>query len=88
MSNLQQRTKGATAQEGCNVLGTFLTFDGRFDTEVAHRLARANRTFYASWELMGTTSIPLERRLQAFRSVVGTAVFWCAGSWNLTREQH
>ncbi len=82
-----KRTKRTTAPEGFKVLGTFVTFENMFDTELEHRLTRANRALYASWELLGCTSIPLEKRLQVFRSVVDTAVCWCADSWNLERTK-
>ncbi len=69
-------------------MGTFLTRESKFDNELRRRLSRANGAYYASWELLGCTRIPLEKRLQVFRPVVDTAVFWCAGSWNFMREQN
>ena len=72
---------------GFKVLGTLVSFDNGFDVEVENRLARAWRAFRASWELLGCTSIPLAKRSQVFRATVEASFFWCAGSWNLTREQ-
>ena len=55
------RTKRATRREGFKVPGTFLNFDGGFDVELENRLTRANRAFFASWDLLGCTSIQLEK---------------------------
>ena len=73
--------------EGFKVLGTMITFDNNFDVEIENRLARANATFYANWELLGCTSSPLAKRMQIFRATVESTFLWCAGSWNLRVEQ-
>ena len=74
--------------EGFKVLGTMLTFDNKFDVEIEYRLSRASNAFYASWELLGCGSVPLNTMLRVFKAVVDASVFWCAGSWNLTRGQN
>ena len=38
--------------------------------------------------LLGCVSVPLSKRILIFKAAVDASVFWCAGSWNLTREQH
>ena len=73
--------------EGFKVPGTIITFDNNFDVEIENRLARANATFYANWELLGCTSSPLAKRMQIFRATVEATFLWCAGSWNLRVEQ-
>ncbi len=82
------RALRTSAAEGFRVLGTMLTFDNKFDVEVEYRLSRANNAFYANSDLLGCVSVPLKTRLRVFRSVVDASVFWCAGSWNLSREKN
>ena len=65
----------AKMKEGFKVLGTIITFDGRFDLELENRLTRANRAFYPSWDLLGCITIPLAKRIQIFRSVVESSFF-------------
>ncbi len=60
--------------EGFKVLGTIITFDNNFDVEIENRLARANATFYANWELLGCVSVPLNTRLRVFKAVVDASV--------------
>ena len=80
-------TRRTEAKSGFKVLGTMVAFDNNFDAEVENRLARATRAFWASWEMLGCTSVPLPKRLQIFRATVEASMFWCAGSWNLRAEQ-
>ena len=58
------------------------------DVELEFRLSRANNAFYANWDLLGCVSVPLSKRILIFKAAVDASVFWCAGSWNLTREQN
>ena len=80
-------TRRAEAKIDFKALGTMVTFDNAFDVEVENRLARATRTFWANWEMLGCVSIPLPKRLQVLRATVAASFAWCAGSWNLTLEQ-
>ncbi len=81
-------TLRTSAAEGFKVLGTIVTFDIKYDLEIEHRLSRANTAFYASWSVPGCASVPLKTRLRVFRAAVDASVFWCAGSWNLSREHN
>mgnify|MGYP000450195683 CR=1 FL=1 len=80
-------TRRAGRKEGFKVLGTMIASGNIFDVDVENRLARATRTFWANWELLGCVSIPLAKRLHEFRATVEASFLWCAGSWNLTIEQ-
>ena len=51
----KKRTKRTAAQEGFKVLGTFVTFDNKFEVELEHRLTRADRVVWANWELLGAS---------------------------------
>ena len=83
-----KRTLRTEAKVGFKVLGTYVTFDNRFEVEIEYRLMRADRAFWASWNLLGCASVPLTKRLAIFKATVNATLFWCAGSWNLTREQN
>ncbi len=60
----------AGAKSGFKVLVTMVAFDNTFAVEVSYRLARATKTLWSSWELLGCVSIPLPKRLQIFRAAV------------------
>ena len=83
-----ERTRRAAAKDGFKVLGTFVTFDNKLDVELENRLSRADRALWANWGLLGCTTTPLSTILAVFKATVNATVFWCAGSWNLTREQN
>ncbi len=54
----KKRTRRTTAQEGFQVMGAVVTFDNKLEVELKHRLTRADRVFWARWELLGCISIP------------------------------
>ncbi len=87
-STSKKRATGGTAQEGFKVLGTYVTFDNKFEVELDHMLTRADRLFWASWELLGCVSIPREKRIGVFVATVNATVVWCAGFGSLPREQN
>ena len=47
-----KRTLRAEAKVGFKVLGTYVTFDNRFEVEIEYRLMRADRAFWANWNLL------------------------------------
>ncbi len=55
-------TRLASANGGFKLLGTFVTFDNSFDVEIENRLTRSSRSFHASWDMFGCTSVPLSKR--------------------------
>ncbi len=83
-----KRTLRTEANVGFKVLGTYVTFDNRFEVEIEYRLMRADRAFWANWSLLGCVSVPLEKRLSVFTAAVNATMLWCAGTWNLTRAQN
>ena len=84
----KKRTLRTEAKEGFKVLGAYVAFDNNSEVELENRLSRADRAFWANWSLLGCISVPLVKRLAILKATVGATLFWCAGSWNLTREQN
>ena len=84
----EKRTRRAEAKEGFKVLGAYVTFGNNNEVELENRLSRAHRAFWANWSLLGCVSVPLVKRLAILKATVGATLFWCAGSWNLRREQN
>ena len=78
----------AKAAVGFKVLGTQLTFDNNYEVELESRLRKADNAFWANWGLLGCVSVPLVKRLAVFTGAVNATMFWCAGTWNLTRAQN
>ena len=72
---------------GFRALGVHLTFDNQFDVELKARIDAAWRAFYKYADLLFCRSAPIAKRLQVFNMVARPALFWCAGSWNLTKVQ-
>ena len=78
----------AKAAAGFKVLGTQITFDNSYEVELESRLRKADSAFWANWGLLGCVSVPLVKRLAVFTASVNATMFWCAGTWNLTRAQN
>ena len=70
--------------EGFKVLGTILTFNAHFDVEIERRIRAAKAAFARIADVLCCKDAPLGRRLDLLNRVVGPALFWCAGSWNLS----
>ena len=72
---------------GFKVLGTFITFDNAFDVELVRRIAASWSAFSKFASLLKCREISLESRLRMFAKAVHPAMLWCAGSWNLRKNQ-
>ena len=72
---------------GFEALGVKITFDNCFETELQNRISRAWRAFYKHKHLLCCRAAPISSRFRLLCSVVCPALFWCAGSWNLTARQ-
>ena len=64
-----------------------LTFDNGSEVELQNRIARSWRAFYKYRDLLCCRAAPWKNRLSLLNTVVRTSLFWCSGSWNLTRRQ-
>ena len=74
--------------EGYKVLGTQLTFHNRCDAELKRREKAAWGAFYKNAEVLCCKAVPLVKRFRFLSRTVEPALFWCAGSWNLTSQQY
>ena len=72
---------------GFMALGVRLTFDNSFAYELSERISKAWRAFYKYRDLLCCKNCPMKPRLKLLRLLVACALFWCAGSWNLTTVQ-
>ena len=75
-----------TREERFKALGVWTTFDGRFSKELAEREVSAWRRFYVLRHLLYDFNVALNYRLRLLTSWV-VSMYWCAGSWILTRTQ-
>ena len=73
---------------GFKVLGTHLTFDNQDDVELDRRISGAWGAFHKFAPLLVCPVVPVEKRLEVLTRAVHPALFWCAGSWNLRRNQN
>ena len=76
-----------TREQGFKALEVWITFDGHFTKEFAERQVSAWRRFYALRQLLCDNSVALKYRLRLLTSSVVSSMYWCAGSWILTRTQ-
>ena len=74
-------------KKGYKVLGTFVTFDNSFDVELGRRISAAWSAFSKYSGILKAKCVPLEARLSLFAKTVNPALFWCAGSWTLRKDQ-
>ena len=72
-------------EEGFKVL--WITFDGHFTKKIAEREVAAWRRFFALRHMLCNNNIALKYRLRLLISCVLSSMYWCAGSWILTRTQ-
>ena len=72
---------------GFKVLGTLLSFDGRYGQELANRIQRAWRAFFAHKNLLCYQGGSLKVRFKLLDSLVSRSLFWCSGTWVLTRKE-
>ena len=78
---------GRLATQSPIALGARITFDGHFKKEPAERDVSAWRLFYSLRHLLCDDRVALKHRLRLFSSCVVSSLYWCAGSWMLTRSQ-
>ena len=69
------------------MLGTVVTFDNSAELELQQRICKAWRAFLKHKHILCCRTAPIPERLKLLQSLVGTTLFWCSGSWNLTVKQ-
>ena len=83
----RESVRRAPRRDGFKVLGVQVTFDNSFESELQIRISRSWRAFYKYKHLLCHRDSPLKDRLSLLCSLVSNSLFWCAGSWNLTKRQ-
>ena len=76
-----------TREEGFKALGVWITFDGHFTKDLAEREVSAWRRFCALRQLLCDNNVALRCMLRLLTSCVVSSMYWCAGSWILTRTE-
>ena len=79
--------KRAPRSEGFVALGTQITFDNCFDVELDARIRKAWGAFHKHKDILCCQAAPFTARMQLLSSLVEGSLFWCAGSWTLTKKQ-
>jgi len=77
----------ASRKVGFKALGVQVTFDNQYSVELEARIKSTWRSFYKFFDLLGCRSAPIGKRLKLMTVALHSALFWCAGSWNLTTVQ-
>ena len=72
--------------QGFKVLGVMISFDNHFEIELGQRIKSGWRNFYKNYDTLTHPDAPIKKRLALLNRLVGPALFWCAGSWNLTKK--
>ena len=79
--------KRAPRAEGFSAVGVRICFDNGYEMELQERFSRAWRAFYSNASLLTCRTASLKLRLNLLKTLVMQSLFWCSGSWNLTRKQ-
>ena len=74
-------------EEGFKALGAWITFDGHLTKEIADREVTAWRRFFALRQFLCDSDVELKYRLRLLAAFVLSSMYWCSGSWILTRTQ-
>ena len=74
-------------EEGFKALGVWITFDGHFTEEIVEREVTGWRKFFALRHLLCNSDVALKYRLRLLAAFVLSSMYWCSGSWILTRTQ-
>jgi hypothetical protein len=77
----------AKRKVGFKALGVQVTFDNKFDEELAARIRKTWAAFYKFEPLLLCKAVPLGKRLEILNKCVTASLLWCAGSWNLRKDQ-
>ena len=77
----------ASRDEGFLALGSLVSFDNRFDNELNQRIRKAWAVFNLHRSQLCCKDASLRKRILLLVTLVVPTLFWCSGSWNLTKEQ-
>ena len=81
------KVEKAAQNVGFKVLGVRVAFNNSFGAELKERFSKAWRAFYSHRDLLCCTQAPFSKRIELLETLVASSLFWCSGSWNLTRGQ-
>ena len=82
-----QKIMRARRADGFVALGVQLQFHGKQTLEIENRVQRLWKAFWAHKATLRNKDVSLFKRLQFLDAIAKTSLFWCSGSWNLTRVQ-
>ena len=77
----------ARRADGFVALGVQLQFHGKQTLEIENRAQRLWKAFWAHKATLRNKDVSLFKRLQFLDAIAKASLFWCSGSWNLTRVQ-
>ena len=82
-----QKMMRARRDDGFVALGVQLQFHGKQTLEIENRAQRLWKAFWAHKATLRNKDASFFKRLQSLDAIAKTTLFWCSGSWNLTRVQ-
>ena len=77
----------ARRADGFVAVGVQLQFHGKQTLEIENRVQRLWKAFWAHKVTLRNKDVSLFKRLQFLDAIAKAILFWCSGSWNLTRVQ-
>jgi len=67
--------------ENCNYLGSILNADNKMNTQIAERIAKGNRAYYANAKLIKTKFLNKNTKMKTYKMMVGPVVMYSSETW-------
>ena len=84
--SLQIRGENITQVEKFNYLGSWITTDGKSDTEIKARIAQAKQAFSKMENILKTSKISMRTRLRILKAYVWSVLLYGAEIWTLNKR--
>ena len=84
--SLQIRGENITQVEKFNYLGSWITTDGKSDTEIKARIAQAKQAFSKMENILKTSKISMRTRLRILKAYVWSVLLYGAETWTLNKR--
>ena len=70
--------------ENFNYLGSILNGDNKMNTEIAERIAKGNKTYYANVKLIKSKFLKKNTKMKIYKTMIKPVVTYSSETWTLT----
>jgi hypothetical protein len=72
--------------ENCNYLGSILSADNKINTEIAERIAKGNKAYYANAKLIKSKFVKKNTKMKIYKTMIRPVVMYSSETWTLTAK--